>query len=187
MRIFLVVVHPLNEEARTGRKVQQVNNILYEDDSFCVNHPEASVKSKGTGVKTVCSTADIRLKVNSSISNPNMVSDKGSVAIDPVGPASPTNADILAKLTHIEASIGQVNIKLKTLDILETKVNSFEKDLKRLWLHVEDKTKETTDKLNKVDDRVDGLELAEGLHRDRLTQLEKENSKSPFLIFNHNP
>ena len=26
MRIFLVVVHPLNEEARTGRKVQQVNN-----------------------------------------------------------------------------------------------------------------------------------------------------------------
>ena len=127
MRIFLVVVHLLNEEARTGRKVQQVNNILYEDDSFCVNQPEASVKSKGTGVKTVCSTADIRLKVNSSISNPNMVSDKGSVAIDPVGPASPTNADILAKLTHIEASIGQVNIKLKTLDTLETKVNSFEK------------------------------------------------------------
>jgi len=31
------------------------------------------------------------------------------------------------------------------------------------------------DKLNKVDDRVDGL--AEGLQRDRLTQLEKENSK----------
>ena len=31
------------------------------------------------------------------------------------------------------------------------------------------------DKLNKVDDRVDGL--AEGLHRDRLTQLEKEHSK----------
>jgi len=116
-----------------------------------------------------------------------MASDKGCVAVDPVGPASPTNADILAKLTRIEASIGQVNIKLKTLDILETKVNSFEKDLKRLWLHVEDKTKETTDKLNKVDDKVDGLELAEGLHRDRLTQLEKENSKSPFLIFNHNP
>jgi len=46
-----------------------------------------------------------------------------------------------------------------------------------VWLHVEDKTKETNDKLNKVDDRVDGLELAEGLHRDRLTQLEKENSK----------
>jgi len=38
-----------------------------------------------------------------------------------------------------------VNIKLNTLDTLGTKVNSFEKDLKRLWLHVEDKTKETND------------------------------------------
>ena len=58
-----------------------------------------------------------------------------------------------------------------------------------VWLHVEDKTKETNDKLNKVDDRVDGLELAEGLHRDRLTKLEKEtpNYTEPFLIFNHSP
>ena len=87
-----------------------------------------------------------------------MASDKGSVAVDPVGPASPTSVDLLAKLTHIEASIGQMNIKLKTLDTLETKVNSFEKDLKRL-LHVNDTTKDTNDKLNKVDDMVDGLKL----------------------------
>ena len=54
-----------------------------------------------------------------------MASDKDGIAVDPVGPSSPTNTDIWAKLTHIEASIGQVNIKLKTLDTLETKVNSY--------------------------------------------------------------
>ena len=50
--------------------LNQANNILYEDDYVCVNQPEASVESKGTGVKTACSTAGILLKINSSNSNP---------------------------------------------------------------------------------------------------------------------
>lgn len=84
---------------------------------------------------------------------------------------------LISYLKKIDSRLCDVNKKLKTLDTLESKVNDFDRELKRLRLHVEDKSKATNEKLNKVDERVDNLELAEGLNRDKLTQLEKENTK----------
>lgn len=124
--------------------INRTNSVLYEEDCLVVDQTERNM---------------------SDISDKPTLNVKDAKTSQPV---SLTNADSLAKLTSIESSIGEMNIKLKTLGSLETKVNEFEKDLKKLWPHVEDKAKVLNDKLDKVDDRVEGLEIAEGLHRDRL-------------------
>jgi len=40
---------------------------------------------------------------------------------------------------------------------LKSKVTEFDKELKRKWLHDEDNSKSTNEKLDQFDDRVDGL------------------------------
>ena len=42
---------------------------------------------------------------------------------------------------------------------------------------VEDNSKRTNEKLNKFDDRVDGLEMTECLHRDKMEQFQGDNVK----------
>ena len=69
----------------------------------------------------------------------------------------PTNSDIVLQLMKIESSLSQVNKKLEKHETLESKVTEFDKELKRKWLYVEDNSKSTNEKLDKFDDRVDGL------------------------------
>lgn len=77
-------------------------------------------------------------------------------------------------LMNNETSLCEMNTKLKTLDTLEDKVQDFEKDLERLWLHIEDKSKTINEKLDKLNDRFDNSELAEGINRDKIVELEKK-------------
>ena len=69
----------------------------------------------------------------------------------------PTNSDIVLQLMKIESSLSQVNKKLEKHETLKSKVTEFDKELKRKWLYVEDNSKSTNEKLDKFDDRVDGL------------------------------
>lgn len=96
---------------------------------------------------------------------------------DTANAASPSNADIISYLQKIENKIGNVEEKLKTLDKLEAKVDNFEKDLKKLWLHMEAANKSVNEKISKLDDRVDNIEMTEGQQQSKLHQLETENCK----------
>ena len=57
--------------------------------------------------------------------------DKGAF-LDTVDEQSPSNADIFAYLKQMDTKIVNIESKLKTLDVLEQKVNSFDRELKKM-------------------------------------------------------
>ncbi len=46
-----------------------------------------------------------------------------------------------------------------------------------MWIHVSDKSKEDSVRLNKLDDRLDTVEFTSGSAHDKITAMEKENAK----------
>lgn len=187
-------------ELQVSEILNRINAVLYEEDSQIFDYsslnessennqllnskPEYEDKVKKEEVK-VGKRVDIVGEPDKQLDSVDK-SDKSvkpietypkSVKMGEKAVPSPTNADIVSHLMKIESSLNDVNTKLKKLDTLEVKVNDFDKELKRLWVHVEDKTKITNDKINTIDERVEGLEFAEGLSRDKLTQLEEQNEK----------
>lgn len=89
----------------------------------------------------------------------------------------PSNSEIMKHLIKIESKLENIDIKLKTLDVLESKVDKFERDLKSLWLNVHDTKKDTDDKLLKFDDRISHVEISNAEKLSKLESLEKENDQ----------
>ena len=90
---------------------------------------------------------------------------------------SSSNNEVIQILGRIELKITSMDTKLAKLDTLEKKVDQFDGELKRLWTHIEDKTKRTDERVHLMEERVDGVEFASGLMQDKLTQMEKERDK----------
>ncbi|KAH3836870.1 hypothetical protein DPMN_110246 [Dreissena polymorpha] len=57
-----------------------------------------------------------------------------------------TNADIIAMIGKIDLKQNDMDSRLKTLEGLEKKIDNFDKDLKKLWAHMDTVTKDTRDK-----------------------------------------
>jgi len=93
------------------------------------------------------------------------------------GHTGPTNSDIIAMLGKIHLKLNDMDDKLKKLDGLEKKVDSFDKDLKKLWLHIDTFTKETRDKITMVDHKVDSVDIELEGARKRIADLEKDKTK----------
>jgi hypothetical protein len=47
----------------------------------------------------------------------------------------------------------------QTIDTIQTKVGSFENDLKKLWSYIHDNDKKTSERLNRVEDRVESADF----------------------------
>lgn len=87
----------------------------------------------------------------------------------------PTNSDIVTILGNIERRISDMDKRMATLESLEKKVDSFDIELKKIWLYIDSKTKSMDDKIGKIQDQVDSVEMVAGFGQDRMQQLEQEN------------
>lgn len=67
--------------------------------------------------------------------------------------------------------------RLETLDKVEKKVDDFDKELKKLWVHITDQNTKITDKVTAVEDKSDNVALAVGLAQDKIQELESANEK----------
>ncbi|KAH3787391.1 hypothetical protein DPMN_165515 [Dreissena polymorpha] len=59
----------------------------------------------------------------------------------------PTNIDIIAILGKIDLNLNDVDSRLKTFEGVEKKIDNLDKDLKKLWAHMDTITKDTRTKL----------------------------------------
>ncbi|XP_053378573.1 uncharacterized protein LOC128548171 [Mercenaria mercenaria] len=98
----------------------------------------------------------------------------------------PTNADIIAMLGKINLKLIDVDKKLESLESiqrkveakvqgLENKVDNFDYELKKLWLHVDSTSKATDSKIDHVVNRVSSTEIESEVARKRIENLEKKN------------
>jgi vacuolar-type H+-ATPase subunit I/STV1 len=136
----------------------ETNRILYECDDDQFSQVDISSLSKN------CDSLSESTKLNMASNLENKYSSTG-----------PTNSDIVALLSKIDLKITDMDKRLSTLESLEKKVDNFDKELKKLWLHIDSKVKAGDEKIDKITDRVESVELATGLNNDKLQQLEQEN------------
>jgi hypothetical protein len=89
----------------------------------------------------------------------------------------PTNKDLMDLMKSINDRLVSMEAKLGTLKILEEKVTNFEKELARVWVALDDRCKKTTERVERVEDRVDTVDMGAALLSSRVAELEKERSE----------
>ena len=89
----------------------------------------------------------------------------------------PTNADIIAMLGKIDLKLNDMDSRLKTLEGLEKKIDNFDKDLKKVWAHMDTVTKDTRDKVDRVENKIDSVGVDIERAKRKILDLEKDNSK----------
>ncbi|WAR26646.1 F26-like protein [Mya arenaria] len=92
----------------------------------------------------------------------------------------PTNSDIIALLGKMDLKLNDMDTRLKTLDGLEKKVDNFDKELKKLWLHIDSSIKENSVKLNRVEHKVDSVDIELEGARKRIADLERDKDKLKY-------
>ena len=126
--------------------LSQVNSVLFpnlsEDDCvFGLNSAAEMEKGSGSGQS----------------------SGKGSATKDS------TSRDLLLCLQKIEGRLDKIDQKLETLEELKAKLSTFEKDLKRLWTIVEDRSTITDERLKSVEEKVDRFEYLQDKLYDKVS------------------
>jgi vacuolar-type H+-ATPase subunit I/STV1 len=105
-----------------------------------------------------------------ALSGLNMASNSSDVS-------SPSNADLYALLQSISTKLGHMEKKLETLTVLEQKVDTFEKDLNKLWIKLNDTQKLITERVSAMESTVEKLEFVDSKQQSELDQLSKVNSE----------
>ncbi|KAH3739996.1 hypothetical protein DPMN_046690 [Dreissena polymorpha] len=85
----------------------------------------------------------------------------------------PTISDVMKCLVAISDRFAVVEKKLGVLDVLEKKVRSFEKELKSIWVAIDDRAKKLEERVSKIKDKVDGADIGAALLASRIEDLEK--------------
>ncbi|KAH3810683.1 hypothetical protein DPMN_139078 [Dreissena polymorpha] len=94
----------------------------------------------------------------------------------------PSSRDLLLCLQKIEGRLDKIDQKLETLDELKAKLNTFEKDLKRLWTIVEDRSTLTDERLKSVEEMVDSFEFSQDKMYDKVSSLEADKKSFKYEV-----
>lgn len=152
------------DEISVSEILNKVNNILYCDtnnDSFsCVNLDLSSVFESSAAEST-----------NVEMASKN---DNADTKTPQLQDNEPTNRDIMSCLIMIGKRIDDVEQKLKALNGLNKKMDDFDVELKSIRRLVNDHTKKVGERLQRLEDKVDGTDINVGLMASRVEELEKE-------------
>ena len=70
--------------------------------------------------------------------------------------------DIVKVVKRIESRFDSMDIRLKSLEEMREKVDSVEKDVRKLWISVDERDKKVNEKLQRVEERVDATGFETG-------------------------
>ena len=94
------------------------------------------------------------------------------------------NSDVMRYLANIDMKLTEVNRRLQTLDIVEKKIDDFDKELKKMYTTCEKRNTTMNEKVNRIDERSDTLDFLVEETQSRVEELEKENIKLKDTIMN---
>jgi chromosome segregation ATPase len=125
------------------------NSVLYGD--HCV--------SDNVFVNTVPTEADIQGEIAE-------MADSGS--------SEPTNRDLMNILKAMCARLEIVEKKLGSIEVIEKRIGGMEKDMKNLWMALDERMKKVDERVQRVEDKVDGADIHSAQMISRIDELEKE-------------
>jgi hypothetical protein len=85
----------------------------------------------------------------------------------------PTNSDIMVCLNGICKRLDSVEKKLCTLDHLEKQVSGFEKELKSIWLAIDERAKKVEERVLHLEDKMENTDISAALLANKVDELEK--------------
>lgn len=88
-----------------------------------------------------------------------MADNAGNTDLGSPGSTNPSSADIIAMLGKMNLTLIDMGKRLDTLGILERKVDNFDKELRKLWWHIDATSKATNDKVDRAEARMDSAEI----------------------------
>ena len=94
------------------------------------------------------------------------------------------NSEVMRYLANIDMKLTELNRRLQTLDIVEKKIDDFDKELKKMYTTCEDRNKKMNEKVTRLDERSDTLDFLVEETQNRVEELEKENMKLKDTIMN---
>jgi predicted nucleic acid-binding Zn-ribbon protein len=93
------------------------------------------------------------------------------------GGCEPTNRDLMDCLKAMSVKLSEMDKKLGTIDVLEKKVSDFEKELRKVWVALDDRAKKTEERVRGLEDRVDSVDMETSLLSSRVVALEKQREE----------
>lgn len=89
----------------------------------------------------------------------------------------PTNRDIMNCLKGLSGRLEAVEKKLSGIDKIEQRMSSFEKEIKGIWLAIDDKMKKVDDRVTRLENAADGADIHSAQVASRVEVLEKEKER----------
>ncbi|XP_052820392.1 uncharacterized protein LOC128246240 [Mya arenaria] len=93
------------------------------------------------------------------------------------GGRQPTNKDLMDCMKAMNSKLSEMEKKLGTIEVLERKVTDFEKELRKVWVALEDRAKRTDERVMRLEDRVESVDMGTGLLSSRVAALEKQREE----------
>ncbi|XP_052268336.1 uncharacterized protein LOC127869720 [Dreissena polymorpha] len=93
------------------------------------------------------------------------------------GGREPTNKDLMDCMNALGVRIGAMERKLGVLDNLEVKVMDFDKELKKIWLALDDRVKRTDARVMSLEERVDCADVGAAQMAEKVAMLEKQREE----------
>lgn len=185
-----------NESIRISEVLNKANSVLYSDEheenetsqvnvtvnnSFSVledlteNPEQQNMASNTTNTNTMETGKKDEIAAKSDQSDKKGNSNKTEGKGEKCNAASgPTNSDIVAMLSKIELRLADMDSRLETLNSLEKKVDGFDKELKKLWGHIDRISTASEERFDRAEGRVFTVEMDTAAATKRIEQLEKE-------------
>ena len=152
---------PSGGDFSVSELLNQTNSILYENGNDSVFVPNLPTT-------TTTTTPIINRLTNMATGNSeNPMS---------VSPREPSLTDVMKCLNNIEGRLSHMDKRLDGLEEVKKKVDVFDREIKKLWLALEDKNKKVTERVVAVEEKVESTDFALGMLSDKVVTLEKERN-----------
>lgn len=97
------------------------------------------------------------------------------------GGREPTNRDLMIALKDnmrdISDRLEAMGRKLGAIEVLEKKVTDFERELKKVWVALDDRAKKTEEKVTRLEDKVEAADIGVGEVSSRVHDLERQRQQ----------
>lgn len=163
-----------------------VSSLIKDANSVLFNSEDADDLANSDFDKSNVSTEILNSQMSTTDGNevtPPTQVNKCSNNEDPDTRLAPSNADLMKYLKKIDDRLLNMEKRLGKLEILEKKVDNFEREMSRLWTQIQEQNKKSNERLSVVEDRVESADFNLGLTNEKVISLEKENNslKEDFI------
>ena len=156
--------------------IHQANSVLYDSESILNEEEPLFESTKLPSSDSDYSAEDTSVEMATGGEMSTSQSQSQSLLEPKSKQTEPTNGDIMACLKSIEGRLSNMDKRLGALEELKSKVDGFDKELKKLWVFVDEKSKKTDEQVTRVEEKVERCDFSLALANDKVLSLEKEKA-----------